>query len=160
MNGIQVIGIGNPDRGDDAIGPSVIDALRECGIEQRIPRLTLTVARNDMLALLDLWQTDSLVFLVDALAAGSEPGRILRIAVGDLSGVLDLDEFASTHAFDLGQALALGEALSRLPRDLVLYGIEGTSFEIGAPLSESARAAVIRVVRQITEECDQCTKPH
>jgi hypothetical protein len=48
--------------------------------------------------------------------------------------------------------IELSRALGRLPRRLSGYGIEGTSFGIGAPLSPQAETAVGEVTARLLDE--------
>lgn len=158
MSRIRVIGVGNPDRGDDGAGPAVIAALRTCA--PALPEaVVLGTTRGDMLALLDQWCGDDQVFLIDAMAPGEHPGSIMRIdATGELEAA-PLAAFASSHAFDLPQALALARTLDRLPGKLVIYGIEAASFGHGVALSAHVAAAIPQVTEHIRKECDACMKP-
>jgi hydrogenase maturation protease len=47
-----------------------------------------------------------------------------------------------THAFGLAAAVELARALQRLPRRLVLVGVEGAEFEAGAALTPPVVRAV------------------
>ena len=49
---------------------------------------------------------------------------------------------ASSHAAGLGDAVALGRALGRLPESLWIVGVVGDRFEIGADRSPPVAAAV------------------
>jgi hydrogenase maturation protease len=52
----------------------------------------------------------------------------------------------STHGFGVPEAVELGRAMGRLPRRLLLFGIEGGNFAPGRDLSEAvARAAPVAV---------------
>ncbi|MGE0483679.1 MAG: hydrogenase maturation protease [Gammaproteobacteria bacterium] len=152
---MTVIGIGNRTRGDDAAGLRVIDTLG-----QAPPRgVRLLTAPGDMLALLDLWGEADDVILVDAMAPAGAPGRVLRLDAGNGTLATALGNFASSHAFNLAEAVELGRALGRLPARLVIYGIEGACFEHGAAPSAAVEAAVGAVGAQIRQEIEPCTKP-
>ena len=58
----------------------------------------------------------------------------------------------STHAFGLAEAVELARALGRLPPRLIVYGIEGKSFEAGVGLSPEVGAAVQEVVERVLGE--------
>ena len=58
----------------------------------------------------------------------------------------------SSHAFGLGEAIALGRALGNAPRRIVVYAIEGENFETGAPMSERVAAAVGPVAELVAAE--------
>jgi hydrogenase maturation protease len=155
MSLLRIIGIGNPDRGDDAFGPAVIATLAVTPP----PTAELTTSRGDMLALIDAWSARDRVILVDAMAPGSCPGRVTRL---DASSAITskLATFTSSHAFNLAETIELARALGRLPSSLVVYGVEGTCFDSGAPLSPAVARAVPEVAARLREECAACTKLH
>jgi len=143
--GIRVIGIGNRLRGDDSVGPVVVDSVRERFAVDAIEH------SGESLSLMDAWSEADPVVLVDAVRSGAGAGRIHRI---DLIGEpLDVSSWTfSTHAFSLAETLELGRTLGRLPRRMIFYGVEGLRFEIGAPMTEDVAAAVPKVVEEIERE--------
>jgi hydrogenase maturation protease len=69
----------------------------------------------------------------------------------------------STHGTSVADAIELGGLLNRLPQRLVIYGIEGKSFDIGAPISpeaqrggEQALEVILRDLKQSQKEVDLC----
>jgi len=144
----RIIGIGNPDRGDDAIGLHVIDGLAgRCA-----PDVELIKASGDMSRLLDLISGADRVVLVDAMLSGGTPGTVLRIDphAGPLKS--QLETFASSHAFNLAESIELARALGRLPGEVVIYGVEADGFEPGAGLSPAVRSVVPDLVERILED--------
>jgi hydrogenase maturation protease len=144
---VLVAAIGNPDRGDDGVGPAVAARLRG-----RVPTGVRVLERSgDVLALIDEWGGFSDVFVIDAAAPIGHPGRIHRL---DLASQPLPDGFArgSTHAFGVAEAVELARRLNRLPRHIVAYLVEGECFELGAPLSPVVAAAVGIVAERIRGE--------
>jgi hydrogenase maturation protease len=131
-----VIGIGNPDRGDDAAGLLVARRVREVTATGDV-RVTELI--GDQLGLLDAWTGARDVYVIDAVYSGGPVGAVYRF---DGAGSLDA-RFArrGTHTFGLADVVALGRALGRLPGHLAGYGIEGATFGIGTPLSPAVEAA-------------------
>ena len=106
--------------------------------------------RGETTELLDLWQGVADVVVVDAMRSGAVVGHVRRSAAGD--GPLPVDAFAgSTHAFGLAEAVELGRALGVLPERLVIIGIEGRAFAMGAAMSAEVSAAAAEVVAGILE---------
>ncbi|MFE1292766.1 hydrogenase maturation protease [Streptomyces sp. NPDC058751] len=134
---VVVIGVGNPLRGDDGIGPAAVEALRG-----RVPADTvLAVSDGEPGRLLDLWRGADTVVVVEALRTRpARPGALhtltLAEAVGHHRGT------ASTHGFGLGDCLALAEALDLLPPRLVVHAVEVADVELGTRLSEAVRSAL------------------
>jgi hydrogenase maturation protease len=144
---VLVAAIGNPDRGDDGVGPAVAARLRG-----RVPVGVRVLERSgDVLALIEEWDKLSDVFVIDAASPTDQPGRIYRL---DLTGQpLPVScASASTHAFGVAEAVELGRSLGRLPRRLVTYLIEGKQFDVGAPLSPAVAEAVDTVAERILAE--------
>lgn len=144
MRSALVIGVGNPYRRDDAAGREVVRRLR-----RRAPGgVRLAELGGEGAALLEAWEGADLVILVDAVASGAAGGTVYRFdaADGPLPAVLLRD---STHAVGVADAVELARALGRLPRRLLVYGIEGEHFSAGVGLSPRVRRAVRGVVASI-----------
>jgi hydrogenase maturation protease len=146
---VLVVGIGNPDRGDDGIGPMVARQLKG-----RVPLgVNVLELYDDVLALIEKWDEVPSVIVVDAVASITRPGLIYRL---DLSNNRFPLAFAprSTHAFGLAETVELARNLGRLPGSVVAYLIEGEQFETGASLSpvvaKAVEAAVERILMEIS----------
>lgn len=136
-----VVGLGNPDRGDDAAGVLVARRLRERGIDA-IEHTGAT------LNLLDVWAASDRVIVVDAVISGATAGSI---QVWDpwkasLTGSIFR---TSTHEFGLADTVELARTLDRLPAWMRIYGIEATRFEGGMEPSEEVISGVKRVADKI-----------
>jgi hydrogenase maturation protease len=142
-----VVGIGNPDRGDDGIGPLV--ARRLAG--RAPPDVTIIERAGDVVALIEDWAGYDSVILIDAAAPGATPGSIHRVDLMTTELPADIS-LSSTHAFGVGNAVGLARTLGLLPRSLVVYAIEGVNFEPGAHLSPNIAAAVEEVVARVMAE--------
>jgi len=135
--GLIVIGVGNGFRGDDAAGLAVARAL---GDDPRV-----IVHEGEPIDLLDRWEGAGEVIVVDAARSGAAPGTIHR-----LDGLAaPVAAGGSTHAFGLGQTLALARALGRAPARLAVIGIEGERFDAGDELSPAVTTAVAQVVAEL-----------
>ena len=142
-----VIGLGNPDRGDDAVGLHVARRVATLGL----PDVVVEDARGDTLALLDRWAGVGRVVLVDAAAPSALPGRIHRL--DPLAGPLPRDlALGSTHAFGLAEAVELARTLGLLPQWMTIYAIEAACFHPGAALSPAVAAAVVPAAARIAAE--------
>ncbi len=144
MKGIIVIGVGNPYRRDDGLGPAVVSLLRERGL----PEAVLATSLGETSDLIDLWEGKELAVVVDAiLAAPAHPGRVHRLAVGQSAG--DRARAAGSHGLDLGNAVELARESGRLPGRLVLYAVEAGDASLGTELTPRVEAAVVRLADEI-----------
>jgi hydrogenase maturation protease len=144
---VLVVGVGNPDRGDDGIGPLVVRQLLG-----RVSRDVAIIARSgDALALIDDWEGRDAVILVDAAAPGGTPGSIHRIDL--LRDALPPElSLSSTHGFGVAEAVGLADALNLLPAQLIAYAIEGANFDPGAPISPQVAAVADEVASRVAAE--------
>jgi hydrogenase maturation protease len=144
---VVVLGVGNPIRGDDGAGRAVARALRGA------LRAHVEVAECDGEAtgILARLENASVALIIDACASGAPAGTVHRFDASEAP--LPQAAFGvSTHGFGLHEAIELARALAQLPPRCIVYAIEGGGFEIDAPLSPAAVAAVSEVVRQISAE--------
>lgn len=148
-----VIGIGNPDRGDDAAGLAVARRVREATAAAIArPDVTVVELTGDQLALLDAWDGEKQVYVIDAVWSGATPGTVFRFDAARPLGV----RFAGrgTHTFSLADVVELARALGRLPARLTGYGIEGAAFGFGAGLSPPVAAAAEAVAARLLGELE------
>jgi hydrogenase maturation protease len=148
-----VIGVGNRDRGDDAVGPHVCDRLRT-----RVggTRLRTVVCEGSIIDLALHWDGDDRVVVVDAIAPGARPGRIVSVdltgddaSIGTAPAPTPAPTTVSTHEIDVWVAIELARALGRMPAQLLLIGIEAQHVAWAAPLSASVTAAADDVVDRL-----------
>jgi hydrogenase maturation protease len=145
--GRVVIGVGNSDRGDDAVG--LIVARRVSA--QRIPGVRVMEHGGESTDLLECLSGAEAAYLIDATCTGERPGTIRRFDVAATK--LPQVEFGySTHGLGLAEAIELARALEKLPRRCVLFAVEGRTYEIGAALSPDVAAAAEEVVKLLIDE--------
>jgi hydrogenase maturation protease len=149
-----IIGVGNPDRGDDGVGLAVADALSDAYLD----RVSIRHISGNCLVLLDLWSQAERVIIIDAVHSGGKPGAIYRLDAHQQT--LSQPMFGnSTHAFGVANAVELARSLRQLPPHLIIYGIEGHQFETGAPLSAEVAQALPEVVLRIRDEMRRWPQP-
>jgi hydrogenase maturation protease len=137
-----VVGLGQVDRGDDAVGPAVARAVADRGLDG-----VVVMEHEDPTSLIDSWEGHDLVVVVDAVRAGSPGGTVHLLEAGAEAVALPVSSWATagrdgTHAFGLGPVVELARALGRLPRRLVLVGVEAEQLDHGAALSPAVLSAV------------------
>ncbi|QIL89207.1 hydrogenase maturation protease [Microbulbifer harenosus] len=144
MSNWAVISLGHRFRGDDGVGPYVLDRLRPY-IEPAVPCIE---SGGDLMNLLEMWR-DRCVCLVDAVDASDlEIGAIVRCD-GLSASVLPSHCTSSSHGFSLKEALDLGRLVQAMPLRLDIYGICGGHFAISAGLSAAVQATADIVAQEI-----------
>jgi len=143
-----IIGIGNDFRGDDGVGIVIAARLRE----RNISAFEIVEYGGEGTGLVTLWKGADKVIVIDATFSGAEPGKIYRFDID--KDVLPTNLFAgySTHAIGLAEAIELSKTLDCLPRTLIIYGIEGKSYESGQGLTNEIAKSAELVISKILEE--------
>jgi hydrogenase maturation protease len=129
-----VFGVGNPSRGDDALGPLFIERLdswsRAAGA---LPAAlaSLTDFQWQIEHALDLVDIDVVIF-VDASVSALPPFELAPLAAS-------FDATHSTHALSPACLLAVAERLGQTVPEAWLLTIPGREFELGAEPSAASR---------------------
>jgi hydrogenase maturation protease len=134
LSRVLVLACGNPSRGDDALGPLLIERL--AALPEPVPGVTLELLTDFQLQIehaLDLVGRDLAVF-VDAALTGPEPFDFTPV-------VADSGASFTTHAMSPGAVLRVfGQIAGVEPPDCWLLAIRGYRFELGEGLSARAQA--------------------
>lgn len=141
-----VVGLGHPDRGDDAVGPLVALVLEADGLPGvRVRRIA------EPAALTALWEGYPTVVVVDAAVGSGEPGDV---AVYDATAA-PLPAAAarpvSSHGLDLVTVVETARLLGGLPQRLLLVAITGSRVALGEPPQPRVRAAVPAAAERVRE---------
>jgi hydrogenase maturation protease len=131
---VRVIGCGNPDAGDDALGLVVVDDLRGA-VDADV------VAAGPAARVLDLLGDVDTVIVVDAVRSPERPPGSLVRAEGLEELSTSLRGALSSHGLGLVEAVALAAALGPTPR-IVFHGVAAGDVSMGAPLSDPVRMAL------------------
>jgi hydrogenase maturation protease len=144
---VLVIGVGNPDRGDDAVGLLVAREVAQLGLAG----VDVVESQGDVSQLLELFQRHHTVFVIDAIGSGNPAGTIFCF---EANGALLPRNFSSgsTHALGLAVAIDLAQTLNQLPPRLMVLGVVGQNFAIGSPASSAVEKAIPEVVDRISKE--------
>ena len=148
MTDTLILGLGNPLRGDDGVGPAVIDWLHEHDLPPGVSVWEGSVAGPDLTLTLAEYRR---VIVVDAADVGRSPGAWMRFRPESVR-LKNGPSAVSLHTSGLADALALGTALGMLPDEIVIYGIQPARLDWHPGLSAEAQAAVPAVGRAVLRE--------
>ena len=136
MCDITIIGIGNPDRGDDGAGWALIDAIQDL----LPPCIVCRKSRGDISELLDLFSSSSTIYIIDAILCDLKAGEILQL---DENNLEDFDNKAtSTHALSLSRVIEMATLLEAMPKKLILYAISGKNYSLASNISFDVQNAI------------------
>lgn len=147
---VRVVGVGNPEAGDDAIGLLAVRAARP-DLEALGVEVTETGAG---LHVVDLLAGVDAVVIVDAVRephGARPPGTIVRAEAGPEGLPAEVGSSLSSHGFGVAEAVGLAAALEGAPYVVVL-GVEAADVTAGHGLSEPVRVALPQVTARVVGE--------
>ncbi len=136
--------MGNQFRSDDSVGVLIARELAN----NKDPNYDIVEHQGDGATLMDLWSGFDNVIIIDAVSSGSEPGNIFRLDANEQKIPTEFFNY-STHAFSVAEAVEMARTLGTLPKQMILYGIEGQNFSNGTELTEPVRQSMQTIIEEI-----------
>jgi hydrogenase maturation protease len=150
---VLVAAVGNALRADDGAGPKVAELIGP----RLPPGARLVVYGDNVMGLVDDCVDCDALVCVDALAPAVGPGRIGRFDVSCVDLPRGLPP-PSSHGCGLAEAIALARALGRLPKTVIVHGVEAAKFEIGAAMTPSVATALTGLAEAVLSEALRLTQ--
>lgn len=149
---IKVLCCGNQYVCDDGLGYYVYRALSDGELPDRVVVRYVGVMG---IALLECFEREEKVVIVDAIRLGKQPGTVYRLAMDDFDSVTQ-PGVACTHELGIFDIINIGQMVypAIMPREIVFYGVEPRLVgQYGVGLSPEVRTSVQELVDQIVHEC-------
>jgi len=146
-----IVGLGNPVRGDDAVGLRVAELFEERLREAPLKGVTVATSTRAGLEIVELLAGTDRAVIVDCLATpDSQPGRVRRLSIADCAGSARL---VGAHDLTIADAFALARSTGvPMPADVAIYGIEAEDRQtIEERLSPAVEAAAARLAAELYE---------
>jgi len=145
ISAVLVFAWGNPSRGDDALGPALLELLASRQEKGELPGVELlTDFQLQVEHALDLQGRERVLF-IDASVSARAPFELHPLQA-------ERDASFTTHAMSPGAVLAVYEQINdHPPPPAYLLSIRGYAFELGQPLSAQARANLQDACEQACE---------
>ena len=153
---VLVLGLGNPLRRDDGVGPRVTEELEGRGLPEGVETLDAGTGGLDLLHLIEGWDR---VVIVDAVDVGKStehlaPGQFVRFTPSEVHLVEAAERFSFHHA-GLAEVLALARALDRALPPIVVFGVQPGDSGWGQGLSPEVEAGLPTLINAVLEEIGQ-----
>jgi hydrogenase maturation protease len=148
---VVIIGIGNPMRRDDGVGPAALVWLEHTDLAHGDGRAELITLDGEPTRLLDAWRGRRRAIVIDAARSDARAGSIHRVEVGH-DPLPGWATGSSSHSAGLAEAVALGRTLDLLPEQLIVFGVEAGDLALGEGLSGAVLAALPALVEQVASE--------
>lgn len=143
-----VLGLGNVLLSDEGVGVHVVRLLRE---RYRFPQEVEILDGGTLgLDLLPYIEDAGRLLIVDALQMDALPGTLARLVGDEIPAILSLKY--SPHQMGLSDLLAAARLRGHLPAEIVLWGVQPASLEVGLELSPTVAAQVETLIRNVLAE--------
>jgi hydrogenase maturation protease len=145
---ILVLGIGNVLLTDEGIG---VRALKE--IERRYSfsdNVELMDGGTAGIELLRHIRKRKHLIIIDAMTFDQEPGTVMRVEGEDVPAAFRTR--ISPHQLGLSDLLAAAMLTNELPENLVLFGVEPESIDIGLELTDKIEASLDKLIGAVVDE--------
>lgn len=147
-----VLGLGNILLSDEGVGVRIVERLLE---KYEFPDEVRVVDGGTLgLKLLPYVEDASRLLVIDAVQAHKPPGALLRLTGDEIPIFLDVSK-VSAHQEGLQDLLAVARLKGYLPDEVVLWGVQIESQDVGLELSPSVAAQVDVLVERILKELDR-----
>lgn len=137
---VVIVGVGNPIRGDDAVGPKIIELLEETPMKDVLLLNTESVPEAFTGKVEEFKPTH--VLMVDAANFRGAAGETKLITGEQIGG-----QAISTHSLPLSIFISYIE--KSLSVDVLLLGIQPMSIGLGEPMTEPLEAAAVSVANTL-----------
>jgi hydrogenase maturation protease len=145
---ILVLGIGNVLLTDEGVGVRTLKELeRRFSFPANVELLDGGTAGIELLR--HIRNRDCLI-IIDAMKSGQVPGTIVRVAGEDVPAAFRTR--ISPHQLGLSDLLAAAMLTDELPKNLVLFGVEPESIDIGLDLTETVEANLGKLIEAVADE--------
>lgn len=145
---ILVLGIGNVLLTDEGIG---VRALKELERRYIFPaNVELLDGGTAGIELLRHISGRDYLIIIDAMKSGQKPGTVIRLAGEDVPAAFRTR--ISPHQLGLSDLLAAAMLTDELPWNLVLFGVEPESIDIGLDLTDTVEASLEKLIDAVVNE--------
>lgn len=149
---VVVVGVGNILCSDEGVGVHVVNKLKQTALP---PDVEVFDCGTSGIAVLEALDGAEKAVIIDAVLTGGKPGTVHRFTVEDILAMESgLFKMVSLHQFDLIATLKLAQLSGayRMPREIVVIGVEAKSLEPGLELSEEVKRSLPRVIEAVLRE--------
>jgi hydrogenase maturation protease len=145
-----IIGLGNLIMSDDGLGIHAIRELQKENWQKDI--LLLEVGTSTLYYLEEISRAENLI-VIDAIQGGEKAGSIYRLTEEDLMSSRNI--LRDFHGCSLLNVIELSREITRLPKNLIIYGIEPENLNLGEKLSQKVQNSFQRLIEILIKEINK-----
>jgi len=143
----KIIGIGNILRGDDGIGPAIIEELKKLDLPDSIQLIDIG---SDAFSIIDYFENKQPVLVIDCAHMGKKPGEVVKFDVKE-NNLPILDKAISIHGFGFSDVYKMAQGLYENVQ-CTIVGIQPKSIEFNTGLSKRIKNKIPLIIDMVLEE--------
>ncbi|MGG0717318.1 HyaD/HybD family hydrogenase maturation endopeptidase [Robertmurraya massiliosenegalensis] len=145
---IVIIGIGNTIYSDEGVGVHMIPYLEEALAGYQ--NVEIVEGATDGMKLLEPVEDADYLIIVDAINAKKRDGELITIRNEEIPQYFGIK--MSIHQVGFQEVLFAARLQERLPVEMVMFGIQPASLELGVELSEIVKEKIPKLVENIVQQ--------
>ncbi|KZL50976.1 hydrogenase maturation protease [Nodularia spumigena CENA596] len=147
---LTIIGCGNLNRSDDAVGVIIAQRLQQYLAENPHPNVRVYDCGTAGMEVMFKARGSKTLIIVDASSTNSEAGAIFKVPGKELEALPEPSY--NLHDFRWDNALAAGRKIfaNEFPQDVTVYLIEAANLDLGLELSPIVKHSANLVFEQLT----------
>ena len=152
---LTIIGCGNLNRSDDAVGVIIAQRLQQYLAANPRPDVGVYDCGTAGMEVMFKARGSKTLIIVDASSTNSEPGAIFKVPGKELEALPEPSY--NLHDFRWDHALAAGRKIfgNDFPQDVTVYLIEAANLDLGLELSPIVQHSADLVFEQLTKFISQ-----
>jgi hydrogenase maturation protease len=142
---ITILGIGNTLFSDEGVGIHLLPILEnELKDDENIE---IIEGLTDGMKLLGPVEDAENLIIIDAINAAKEPGTIISLVGDEIPAYFGIK--MSIHQMGFQEVLLAAKLRERYPKQIVMFGMQPTSLELGVELTETNRAQLPKLAKAV-----------
>jgi len=152
---LTIIGCGNLNRNDDAVGVIIAQRLQKYLAENPHPHVRVYDCGTAGMEVMFQARGSKQLVIIDASSTGSEPGAVFKVPGKELEALPEPSY--NLHNFRWDNALAAGRKIFQndFPQEVTVYLIEAANLDFGLELSPVVKHSADLVFEEITALINQ-----
>ena len=145
---ITILGIGNTLFSDEGVGIHLLPLLEEALKE--VDQVEIIEGLTDGMRLLGPVEEAENLIIIDAINAGKEGGTIISLVGEEIPAYFGIK--MSIHQLGFQEVLLAAKMRDRYPKQVVMFGMQPTSLELGVELTETNRQKLGELANAVIEQ--------
>lgn len=148
-----ILGVGNLLLSDEGVGIHAVRRLLER--EDLSDEIQIVDGGTAGLALMVYLEDVGRLVIIDAMETGGPPGTLVRLSGNQIPAYMALK--VSPHEITLPDFLAAAKLRDLYPREVIVWGVQPESMEVGIDLSPALAAHLEELVDRVVAEFQSVT---